>query len=395
LLYKNLSLKRKEDLLSQIALITFEQKDYFFKQKTLEAYISDFIRNLPNVDSDPEILRMDSEAVLRSIEAQHGLFVERAKSIYSFSHLTFQEYFAAKEIVANSAYESLVKHLTEKRWREVFLLSASMMRNADDLLRLMKQTIDKMIATDEKLQQFLSWVNQKSSSIELPYKPAAIRAFYFSLGCVAYDDMNSKVDDTRIPDSVMFDLAYDLDSDFDLDFAPYGHRLDYDLVDRVKRVYSITNNIDIARDYDRHVIFDTLGGDYNYYPFLEAPCELDSTLTKNLDPNSELKRKLQELQDQFSNSLVNREKFERWWQEDSQIWTEQLRTVIIEHRNICHNWQFSDEQRQLLKQYYDANKLLVNCLNSDCYVSRDVRQEIEDTLLLPMSEIVRDRTSPT
>ncbi len=130
-LYKNLSLKRKEDLLSQIALITFERKEYFFKQKALEAYISDFIRNLPNVDSDPEILRMDSEAVLKSIEAEHGLFVERAKNIYSFSHLTFQEYFAAKEIVANFAYKNLVNHLTEKRWREVFLLTASMMRSAD------------------------------------------------------------------------------------------------------------------------------------------------------------------------------------------------------------------------------------------------------------------------
>jgi predicted NACHT family NTPase len=110
--YKNLSLQRKEDLLSQIALTTFEQKDYFFKQKTVEAYIADFIRNLRNADPDPEVLRLDSEAVLKSIEAQHGLLVERAKGIYSFSHLTFQEYFAAREIVVNSALENLVEHST-------------------------------------------------------------------------------------------------------------------------------------------------------------------------------------------------------------------------------------------------------------------------------------------
>jgi hypothetical protein len=36
---------------------------------------------------------------------------------------------------------------------------------------------------------------------------------------------------------------------------------------------------------------------------------------------------------------------------------------------------------------FDANQLLVDCLNSDCYVSREVRQEIEDTLLLPIAEI--------
>ncbi|MBE8998461.1 NACHT domain-containing protein [Nostoc sp. LEGE 12447] len=89
--YKNLSLKRKEDLLSQIGLTTFEQKDYFFKQKTAEAYIADFIRNIRNADTEPEVLKLDSEAVLKSIEAQHGLLVERAKGIYSFSHLTFHE----------------------------------------------------------------------------------------------------------------------------------------------------------------------------------------------------------------------------------------------------------------------------------------------------------------
>lgn len=115
--YKNLSLHRKEDLLSQIALITFEQKDYFFKQKTIEAYIVDFISNLRDANPDPEVLRLDSEAVLKSIEAQHGLVVERAKGIYSFSHLTFQEYFTAREIVANSAWENLVKYITDKRWR--------------------------------------------------------------------------------------------------------------------------------------------------------------------------------------------------------------------------------------------------------------------------------------
>lgn len=55
---------------------------------------------------------------------------------------------------------------------------------------------------------------------------------------------------------------------------------------------------------------------------------------------------------------------------------------MIEYHNIGHDWQFSNTQVSLLQQYYDANKLLVDCLNSDCYVSQSVRQEIEDTLLL-------------
>jgi predicted NACHT family NTPase len=100
--YKKLSLNCKEDLLSRIALTTFEQKDYFFKQRTVEAYIRDYIQNLPDAQTDPDALQLDSEAVLKSIESQHGLLVERARGIYSFSHLTFHEYFAAREIVLAS-----------------------------------------------------------------------------------------------------------------------------------------------------------------------------------------------------------------------------------------------------------------------------------------------------
>jgi hypothetical protein len=41
----------------------------------------------------------------------------------------------------------------------------------------------------------------------------------------------------------------------------------------------------------------------------------------------------------------------------------------------------------LLDQYYKANLLLVDCLNSDCYVSQAVRDEIEATLLLSIKDI--------
>jgi hypothetical protein len=63
--------------------------------------------------------------------------------------------------------------------------------------------------------------------------------------------------------------------------------------------------------------------------------------------------------------------------------------LILKHK-FGDNWQFSefnDQQKKLLQQYYDANLLLVECLNSDCYVSREVRQKIEDELLLPIAEI--------
>ncbi len=96
--YKKLPLKRKEDLLSQIAIDTFELGNYFFKQKVVERKINDYIRNLPGANIEEDVLQLDSEDVLKSIEAQHGLLVERARGIYSFSHLTFHEYFTARKL---------------------------------------------------------------------------------------------------------------------------------------------------------------------------------------------------------------------------------------------------------------------------------------------------------
>ena len=167
-LYKRLSLKRKEDLLSQMALDMFERGDYFFKQKTVEAQIIQYIQNLPDAETDPEALQLDSEAVLKSIEAQHGLLVERARGIYSFSHLTFQEYFTARRLVnspavkALEALKDLSSHITDKRWREVFLLAVGMLPDADDLLKCMKVQVDSLVAGDEQLQRFLTWGRDKT-----------------------------------------------------------------------------------------------------------------------------------------------------------------------------------------------------------------------------------------
>jgi hypothetical protein len=79
-----------------------------------------------------------------------------------------------------------------------------------------------------------------------------------------------------------------------------------------------------------------------------------------------------------------------WWQPNKSL-IKRLRDVMIKHRNIGHNWQFSYEQKELLKQYYHANKLLVDCLNSSCNVTPAVRSHIEDTLLLPIAEIEKHK----
>ncbi|MBW4680457.1 MAG: NACHT domain-containing NTPase [Microcoleus vaginatus WJT46-NPBG5] len=378
-IYKKLSIQRKEDLLSKIALTAFEQGDYFFKQKAAELYITDYIRNLPDADSDPDALQLESEKVLQSIEAQHGLLVERAKGIYSFSHLTFHEYFTAREIVdvkqsSDEALQNLVNHITETRWREVFLLAVGMSPSADRLLLLMKKQIDspgELIEEDQKLQEFWIWVREKSDSVEVPYK-SAVRAFDFGLSLILSRALNRILDLSLILSRTL-DLSRVLDRALD-------RALDLDLSLILSRALILDRALDL--DLDLSLVLD-----------LDRALDLSLALSLALDRalDLSLKEALQELKEQLP--IINAEEkiFEQWWKDNGRAWAEQLRAVMIKYRNIGHDWQFNEQQEKLLEQYYDANLLLIDCLNSDCYVSREVRQEIEDTLLLPIAEIEKHR----
>jgi len=384
--YRNLSISRKKELLSQIAAITFEQGDYFLEQDKIQQLIADYLCSLPNANSDPAQLQLDSEAVLQAIEAQHGLLVERAKGIYSFSHLTFQEYFTAKKIIASrepQAWESLVNHVAEKRWREVFLLTSSSL-----LLRLMKKNIDDLMASDEKLQQFLLWVSRKSASVQVPYKPATVRAFYFarSLGFEPHLLLNLDLTNT-------IDLIYDLIVDFY--FLYLALALEFHVSERLDGT-KLDDFLVLVKRQELHYL------DPNHVlklvlTTISLEPELEQTLqqlkTELPDEAKNIRRHQERWQgdaqawtEQLEAAML-KTRYPQWWQANGQAWTEQLRAVMIKYRNIGQDWQFSDQQRKLLREYYEANKLLVDCLHSTANVALAVRQEIEDTLLLPVAEI--------
>jgi predicted NACHT family NTPase len=378
--YKDLSVQKKEDMLSQIALTTFEKGDYFVKQRQLEDYICDYIRNTANAKTNDEELHLDSEAVLKSIEAQHGLFVERARGIYSFSHLTFHEYFAARQIVVSTspskletALQNLVTHITDKRWREVILLSVGMAREADDLLLLMKRKIDSLLADDEKLQRFLSWADEKSRSLDIPYKLVAVRAYYFAMELARTNALEPNIS-KAFESSLNLDLVHILDYKLKLDFSRSVLSRDLTLVCTLDLALALdfsdnpARNRPIAHDLTQSVTLD-----------------LDITYAKETH-NVVLCDQIQSLKDWFPDLRQSWESFKIWWNDNGMDWTDQYFQVLIKHYNIGHDWAFKKEQREKLNQYYEANKLLVECLKSDCYVRRETRQEIEESLLLPIKK---------
>ncbi|NET37984.1 MAG: NACHT domain-containing NTPase [Cyanothece sp. SIO1E1] len=148
--YPAFSLPMQIKLLSQIAAKAFEQGNYFFERKWLEEQIADFICELPEFSDDLEMVRLDSEIILREIELQHGLLVERSQRIYSFSHSGLQKYLVARNIIGSSDLEQALKRLVtsveEPQWHEIFLLTASMLRDTNSLVLLLKQKVDQIKA---------------------------------------------------------------------------------------------------------------------------------------------------------------------------------------------------------------------------------------------------------
>ncbi|MEH2086830.1 NACHT domain-containing protein [Nostoc sp.] len=349
-IYRGFLLSQKLKLFSQIAAATFEQGQYFFEQRIVEQYIGDYIQNLSNVPMDAESLQIESEAALKSMEAQHGLLAERARGIFSFSYLAFQEYFTARKIVASHNLEAfgqalggLVSHITDPHWREIFLLTATMLRSADSLVLLMKQQIDTLVAQDAYLQEFLTWASQKSRSIPTQSKEATVRAFYLALSrtphIASHFALASSLDQGMFLDAALDDLLIECAIDGSQDFAHIHACGD-----------ALSNILGIVLDVGLH-------------------------------------KSLQQLSDQLPNSGQSQQRFELWSQTNYSAWAEQVNKTVVNYRNINHQWQFNPEQEQVLQRYYDANQLLLDCLHSNCEVTAAIRQEIEATLLLPIKEL--------
>ena len=144
--YENMTRRRKEALLGRLAYATFTEGHYYLPQRVVERSIADYIQHLPEVD-DASLLPT-STAILHAIEAQHGLLIQRAKGVYSFSHLTVQEYFTARHIVEHrwaGLLEKLIdEHWQEEGWHEVIQLALGMTDDATEMVYRLR----KLLSTD-------------------------------------------------------------------------------------------------------------------------------------------------------------------------------------------------------------------------------------------------------
>lgn len=350
--HPDFSLLNKIKLLSHIATVSFIQKNYFQPKNKIRQIIADYLRSLPNAKTDADALELESAAMLKAIAVQHGLLIERGRGIYSFSHLVFQEYFTAKDLITNSTsqtLEKIVNSLEDIHWYNVLLLSAEMLNNADNLLQLFKQNIDKLAFNNVQLHDFLNWLKQKSTTVNTSYHPASIRAFYFTIALPLEHPLACNQDlaislDRRLAGNLAVDLGLDL---------ALTHALAVSL--------TITSDI---------------------FPQRFSALSLALDLRHLLTNQPCLQKSLQNLKNQLPLSNQGRDVLKTWWEANGKAWTEELRSLIISNRQICHNWQFNQQDLQQFQNYWYANKLMLDCLNNANNVTWKMRDWIEKNLFL-------------
>ena len=176
-IYKDLTITLETIMLGEIAYGGFEADRLFFSQREVVEQIRTFLASNLNAPK-----HLDGEVILQAIQVQQGILVERAKDVFSFSHLTLQEYLTAQHIADHNWIAPLVcNHLTDQRWREVFQLVAGVMRPSTDALLLQIEHQAQNLINTPKLQALIRWANQSTQNSEGSLNPAAKRAVALTL----------------------------------------------------------------------------------------------------------------------------------------------------------------------------------------------------------------------
>ena len=290
-----LAIPTVKELLSEIAAENFKADRLVFSEDELINQIQEFYQRRTDISAG-----FDASGILDALLVDPGLFVERASGIYSFFHLTFQEYLTANHIAGNtpSIQYPVNQHLNQNlydgqwekvllltnsiqylvdqnlydwQWRKVLLLTAELMSEADGLLLVMEAEAAEYINSSE-LEVLLRWAekitdDQNDQYNKITKQLFAIRQF-FSLWMLnqIYEEVDNIIDD---------DPDYD-DPDYDdpeLDQRNYHDFEFYNLLDLGQDLYQALEQ-DLYKGLDRN--FSLYQGSNRYFDLYFDLCsEID------------------------------------------------------------------------------------------------------------------------
>jgi len=151
-IYQDFHADLEVEMLAEIGCSMYNAGKIFFSKDDLTFCVNSYIANILNIGK-----RINTSKVIEAIEVHQGLLVQRASDIYSFSHLTIQEYLTSYYFFSKSKVPELVNnHLFDSKWREVFLLLSGM-SNTDYLLSLCSDKLHAFELENPKILNYFKW----------------------------------------------------------------------------------------------------------------------------------------------------------------------------------------------------------------------------------------------
>ncbi|MEA5522540.1 NACHT C-terminal helical domain 2-containing protein [Limnoraphis robusta] len=252
----------------------------------------------------------------------------------------------------------------------------------EDIVFLMKQEIEVLVKNDTDIQITLKTVGQKSefifNKINKIYKIASIRSFYFSHSFLYFTTLY--VDD--LVDSRVLSTIIDRFFPWNIGLA-WAHG-------NVPQEIQLDNALSLGLSFYSEILYILQESDESKNYMLDTPtagCSECFSTSLDYTSNEKLKSMLLKIAFEILDSWRYLKTLKEWWIDKGIDMVKELQEWTIENRGIGYCFDFSEEQQQILHDYYEANLIFVKCLNSLPDISPEVREEIEETLLLPIEEI--------
>jgi len=399
--YPELTRPRIIKMLSEIAYSAFAQnpKRFYWQRWTLETQISNFVREIPGIQTaisldsittqssyDTSLRTEDyrSDAILKMLQTNLGLLVAQSKDIYTFSHLSFQEFFTGCYILDRPELLSVVieHHLTDRQWREVFLIIAGRLADGNELLKQMFYYADSLICDRQPIQRMLGWLNRVTTTAKAA--SSSWRMFWLTVDF----DIDLYIDNDIAIDRI---LAQKLSTKMRA-FNEARGKLVPRSPECKTRIYlavihALVNEYALgekgkAREFDAfHREKLEIEKNYNIRTKLE-----DTLKTVQSTGDEDLANELRALEQ----SLPNVKDPTGDWQ----AWQGDLQRLMLKHLDIGHEVKFDPDDVQALEDYLYVLDLILDCMQADSSTSRALREDLVDHLLLP-SKIIPPKLFPT
>jgi len=405
--YRMLSLGHKRQMLARIAAETFAKNELFMRQDDLAERIAVYLAKLPRADVAEQI---DGETILRSIEAQHGLLVERAQRIYSFSHLTFHEYFTACYTVEHPSrqmFTSVVVHAHDARWREVLLLTTSMLSdaNAEIFFSVFDAMLSKLLQEDPILLTLFQWTQRKAALVAPPQQVAARELYtllvlvtitvstFLEIGLTAsarnlarelalVTQLSRSRAKIVTPTSILGLISAFVSGLINVEDFDRAGDPSLSTVRDLGRALTQTLAYNASLQKVRGFQIDCVWTGILLWSQMIACVGLDSSnsrhytdllriwhlQTTNISPNLRTVMTNLTLPDKYATA-------DNW-----KDFTEELRAALVTHLDIGHSWALDNEQLNRLADYLAASNRMLECLDLAAVADRDA---IRNRLLLP------------